>query len=150
MYYFVLLLLLCYLSCFAILKKMSAKVKADDATLTTSPPSKKSDETPLAKQISPPARKDDEATVAFWRIGRSIRSLPLDIRLQILFWWLLDHLTSFEYAEEVSALFYFLLLSKDLCLIRYFLFFSSCTSQKTCLSLRGSISKKNIASSKST
>ena len=86
--------------------------------------------------------RPDEATRNVWRLRHQIRQLPLLVRLQILFWWLTspDNLTifKFEYCEEVSVLFYFLFLSTIFVLYVFF-FFSSCTSQKTCLSLRGSI-----------
>ena len=56
-----------------------------------------------ANKISPPTMRPDEATIAFWRLRRNIMALPIDVRLQILFWWLLDHLHLFEYCEDVST-----------------------------------------------
>ena len=84
------------------------KVKTDKATLATltaSPLSRKGqvlkpDETTLTKQTP------DEATVAFWRLRQAISVLPLEIKLKILFWWLMDHLHLFEYWEDVSVLCY--------------------------------------------
>ena len=48
--------------------------------------------------------KPDEATLAFWRLRRNILALPFEVRLQLLFWWLIDHLHIFEYDEDVSVL----------------------------------------------
>ena len=89
----------CYLLLALLLFEMSQK-KAKTATLTASPPSKKPDEATLEA----PLMKPDEATVAFWRLRRGIAQLPLDVKLQIMFWWLLDHLHLFECAADVSVL----------------------------------------------
>ena len=55
------------------------------------------------------AMKPDEATVAFWRLRRGLAKLPLEVRLRILFWWVLDHLHLFESDADVSVLTFCLL-----------------------------------------
>ena len=60
-------------------------------------PSLMDDEAPIVKMVR------DDATLQFLRLRKGISTLPLEIRLRILFWWLLDHLKEFEYYEDVST-----------------------------------------------
>ena len=52
--------------------------------------------------------RPDEATLNVWRLQRSIRGLPLAVRLRLLFWWMMADenlaIFQFEYCEEVSVL----------------------------------------------
>ena len=85
---------------------------------------------------TPPVQKmkPDEATINFWRLRAGILCLPLHVRLHILFWWLLDHLSSFEYCEDVSTSHRVLVVVfsfEVFFLIRSRFFSSSCTLLKT-------------------